>query len=95
MFPLIKPKRFLPSAFLAPATATPLSTTTSMARTPVYFVPHGGPDIMFETEHLAYHQFQALGLEITQKARPKAVVVSAPGRRGNPKSKSTPPKQRI
>ncbi|KAA8893171.1 Extradiol ring-cleavage dioxygenase, class III enzyme, subunit B [Sphaerosporella brunnea] len=46
-----------------------------MSRTPVYFVSHGGPNVMFETEHPAYLQLQKIGREITQKVRPRAVVV--------------------
>ncbi|KAI0425887.1 Extradiol ring-cleavage dioxygenase, class III enzyme, subunit B [Xylaria sp. FL1042] len=45
------------------------------ARTPVYFVSHGGPTIMFDTEHPVYPVLQRLGQEITQKVKPKAIVV--------------------
>ncbi|KAI5776580.1 Extradiol ring-cleavage dioxygenase, class III enzyme, subunit B [Geopyxis carbonaria] len=45
------------------------------ARTPVYFVSHGGPNVMFETEHPVYPKLQAMGREITQVVKPKAVVV--------------------
>jgi 4,5-DOPA dioxygenase extradiol len=44
-------------------------------RTPVYFVSHGGPNVMFETEHPVYPQLQKIGREITQKIKPRAVVV--------------------
>ncbi|KAF8241959.1 extradiol ring-cleavage dioxygenase [Wilcoxina mikolae CBS 423.85] len=50
-------------------------TSNTMQRTPVYFVSHGGLNIMFETEHPAYGQLQKIGLEITQRVKPKAVVV--------------------
>jgi len=44
-------------------------------RTPVYFFSHGGPNIMYDTEHPAYDRLQALGKEITTKVKPKAIVV--------------------
>ncbi|KAI5818748.1 Extradiol ring-cleavage dioxygenase, class III enzyme, subunit B [Pyronema omphalodes] len=49
--------------------------STSATKTPVYFVSHGGPNVMFETEHPAYKALQNIGKEITQKVKPKAVVV--------------------
>ncbi|KAG0127420.1 Extradiol ring-cleavage dioxygenase, class III enzyme, subunit B [Tuber indicum] len=55
--------------------ATASATATAMGRTPVYFVSHGGPNIMYEVEHPAFHQFQKIGKEITTKVKPKAVVV--------------------
>jgi 4,5-DOPA dioxygenase extradiol len=33
------------------------------------------PNVMFETEHPAFGKLQAIGREITQKVKPKAVVV--------------------
>lgn len=56
------------------------------ARTPVYFVSHGGPNVMFETAHPAYAELQKIGREITQTVKPSAVVVfsahwqASPGR---------------
>ena len=44
-------------------------------RTPVYFLSHGGPNIMEETNHKAYAKLQEIGREITQQVKPKAVVV--------------------
>ncbi|KAH0846881.1 4,5-DOPA dioxygenase extradiol-like protein [Fonsecaea pedrosoi] len=44
-------------------------------RTPVYFVSHGGPDTMFNTEHPVYPQLQRIGREITQQVKPSAIVV--------------------
>ncbi|KAK0908109.1 hypothetical protein LTR02_005116 [Friedmanniomyces endolithicus] len=44
-------------------------------RTPVYFLSHGGPTIMEQHDHPAYAKLQAIGAEITQKVKPKAVVV--------------------
>jgi 4,5-DOPA dioxygenase extradiol len=46
-----------------------------MPRTPVYFLSHGGPNIMEDYDHPAYSKLQEIGKEITQKVRPKAVVV--------------------
>lgn len=46
-----------------------------MTRTPVYFISHGGPNIIEDTGHPAYAKLQEIGREITQKVKPKAVVV--------------------
>ncbi|KAI5203014.1 aromatic ring-opening dioxygenase LigB subunit [Aureobasidium subglaciale] len=46
-----------------------------MTRTPVYFLSHGGPNIMEDYDHPAYKKLQEIGREITQKVKPKAVVV--------------------
>ncbi|KAI1427143.1 Extradiol ring-cleavage dioxygenase, class III enzyme, subunit B [Xylaria sp. FL1777] len=65
----------------------PLSTSTTPtrsfynsskkmpARAPVYFMSHGGPNTMFDTEHPVYPVLQKIGQEITQKVKPKAIVV--------------------
>ncbi|RMY50414.1 hypothetical protein D0864_14565 [Hortaea werneckii] len=45
------------------------------ARTPIYFISHGGPNVMEETSHPAYAQLQEIGREITQKVQPKAIIV--------------------
>ncbi|KAI7158866.1 hypothetical protein KC349_g4560 [Hortaea werneckii] len=45
------------------------------ARMPVYFISHGGPNVMEETSHPAYAQLQEIGREITQKVKPKAIIV--------------------
>lgn len=60
------------SSIIPPQTA---NMSTSATKTPVYFVSHGGPNVMFETEHPAYKALQNIGKEITQKVKPKAVVV--------------------
>ncbi|CZT16839.1 related to aromatic ring-opening dioxygenase LigB subunit, putative [Ramularia collo-cygni] len=44
-------------------------------RTPVYFLSHGGPNIMEDTKHPAYAKLQEIGHEITGKVKPKAIVV--------------------
>ncbi|KAM7221054.1 Extradiol ring-cleavage dioxygenase, class III enzyme, subunit B [Rhypophila decipiens] len=46
-----------------------------MTKTPVYFFSHGGPNVQYETKHPVYPILQAIGKEITQKVKPKAVVV--------------------
>ncbi|KAI8959733.1 LigB-domain-containing protein [Daldinia sp. FL1419] len=53
------------------------SPTSSMSTTkpPVYFFGHGGPDIQYRTDHPAYPILQGIGREITEKVKPKAVVV--------------------
>jgi len=42
---------------------------------PVYFISHGGPNVMYDYDHPAYPALQKIGLEITKKIQPKAVVV--------------------
>jgi hypothetical protein len=44
-------------------------------RAPVYFQGIGGPNFMEATKHPAYAKLAAVGLEITTKIKPKAVVV--------------------
>ncbi|PWW78486.1 Extradiol aromatic ring-opening dioxygenase [Tuber magnatum] len=59
----------------AMATSTSTATTAAAGCTPVYFVSHGGPNLMYQVEHPAFHQLQKIGKEITTKVKPKAVVV--------------------
>ncbi|KAI9697447.1 MAG: hypothetical protein M1836_004725 [Candelina mexicana] len=47
----------------------------SSDRTPVYFLSHGGPNIIYDVDHPAYRKLQQIGKEITTKVTPKAVVV--------------------
>ncbi|KAK4550870.1 hypothetical protein LTR36_000450 [Oleoguttula mirabilis] len=68
------PPRGLGRVFPYTKPTTP-SANATMARTPVYFLSHGGPNIMEETQHPAYAKLQEIGREITQKVKPKAVVV--------------------
>ncbi|KAI1140639.1 LigB-domain-containing protein [Hypoxylon sp. FL0543] len=42
---------------------------------PVYFFSHGGPDVQYRTDHPVYPVLQNIGREITEKVKPKAVVV--------------------
>ena len=51
------------------------SNANMAARTPVYFISHGGPNIMFEAQHPAHQHLAKMGKEITQTIKPKAVVV--------------------
>lgn len=54
----------------------PTSTPRAMAvRTPVYFLSHGGPNLMEDYDHPAYAKLQEIGKEITHSVRPRAVVV--------------------
>ncbi|KAG2418939.1 hypothetical protein HFD88_002042 [Aspergillus terreus] len=56
-----------------PKSSSALQTDTM--RTPVYFLSHGGPNIMYDTDHPAYHKLAQIGREITGKVKPRAVVV--------------------
>ena len=69
------------------AITKPISNTprpANMTRTPVFFLSHGGPNIMEDTGHPAYAKLQEIGREITQKVRPKAVVVFSAHWQGEP-----------
>ncbi|OJJ85159.1 DODA-type extradiol aromatic ring-opening family dioxygenase [Aspergillus glaucus CBS 516.65] len=44
-------------------------------RTPVYFLSHGGPNVMYQVDHPAYKKLGQIGREITTKVKPRAVVV--------------------
>ncbi|KAK2747154.1 hypothetical protein FQN57_002411 [Myotisia sp. PD_48] len=55
-----------------------------MARTPVYFLSHGGPNIMYDIYHPAYRKLQEIGNEITTKVKPRAVVVFSAHWQGKP-----------
>jgi hypothetical protein len=56
-----------------------LTTTSSSSnmttKTPIYFLSHGGPNVMYEKDHPVYPQLQKIGKEITEKVKPKAIVV--------------------
>lgn len=84
LYPLSTPllrwaRTFTHRASASPLTSTTLNTslysTSSMPRTPVYFLSHGGPNIIEDFDHPAYAKLQEIGKEITQKVKPKAVVV--------------------
>jgi len=49
--------------------------TANMSRTPVYFLSHGGPTIIEDTQHPAFRKLQEIGREITTQVKPKAVLV--------------------
>ncbi|KAI2604726.1 LigB-domain-containing protein [Hypoxylon fragiforme] len=56
-------------------TSTYTSHAMSATRPPVYFFSHGGPTVQYDTGHPAYPILQRIGREITEKVKPKAVVV--------------------
>ncbi|KAH7336284.1 putative aromatic ring-opening dioxygenase LigB subunit [Rhexocercosporidium sp. MPI-PUGE-AT-0058] len=60
------------------------NASSTERRTPVYFLSHGGPNIMYEKDHPVYPQLQKIGLEITQNVKPKAVVVFSAHWQGGP-----------
>ncbi|KAI1366646.1 Extradiol ring-cleavage dioxygenase, class III enzyme, subunit B [Xylaria arbuscula] len=69
-------RSIFPSLASTPTTRSLSNLSTKMAtRTPVYFMSHGGPSTMFDTEHPVYPVLQNMGQEITQKVKPKAIVV--------------------
>ncbi|KAI9844076.1 MAG: hypothetical protein M1837_005789 [Sclerophora amabilis] len=47
----------------------------TVTKTPIYFLSHGGPNIMYETDHPAYKKLREIGQQITTTVKPKAVVV--------------------
>ncbi|KAG8406744.1 hypothetical protein J3458_021075 [Metarhizium acridum] len=61
--------------FLQPSCSNTSSSAAPMAKPPVYFFSHGGPTVQYDTKHAAYPVLQQIGREITQKVKPKAVVV--------------------
>ncbi|KAI0509613.1 Extradiol ring-cleavage dioxygenase, class III enzyme, subunit B [Xylaria bambusicola] len=69
-------RSFIPS-LASTSIARPISSlsTKMPSRTPVYFMSHGGPSTMFDTEHPVYPVLQKMGQEITQKVKPKAIVI--------------------
>ncbi|KAK5636889.1 hypothetical protein RRF57_012601 [Xylaria bambusicola] len=69
-------RSFIPS-LASTSTTRPLGnlSTKMSSRTPVYFMSHGGPSTMFDTEHPVYPVLQNMGQEITQKVKPKAIVI--------------------
>ncbi|KAH6630187.1 Extradiol ring-cleavage dioxygenase, class III enzyme, subunit B [Chaetomium sp. MPI-SDFR-AT-0129] len=60
------------NTYLSFKNAQPIHT---MAKAPVYFFSHGGPNVQYDTKHPAYSVLQSIGKEITRKVKPKAVVV--------------------
>ncbi|KAK5944924.1 hypothetical protein PMZ80_002126 [Knufia obscura] len=66
---------FKPSAASALTSPASRKQYTTMPRTPVYFVSHGGPNTMFESDHKVFPKLQEIGREITEKVKPSAIVV--------------------
>ncbi|KUM58961.1 hypothetical protein ACN42_g8194 [Penicillium freii] len=64
---------------LSASPSAPAATATLKGRpgmkTPIYFLSHGGPNIMYDLDHPAYRKLGEIGREITTKVKPKAVVV--------------------
>ncbi|KAJ5298282.1 uncharacterized protein N7443_006402 [Penicillium atrosanguineum] len=52
-----------------------LESSSASMKTPVYFLSHGGPNVMYDVEHPAYRKLGEIGREITTKVKPRAVVV--------------------
>lgn len=71
----LAPNNFLRA--LAPLIRYPrnMATEAKSTRTPVYFVSHGGPNTMYDKDHPVFPKLQEIGKEITQKVKPKAIVV--------------------
>ncbi|KAI1815409.1 Extradiol ring-cleavage dioxygenase, class III enzyme, subunit B [Poronia punctata] len=63
------------SAITTPRSLNLYTSKAMSTKAPVYFVSHGGPNTMFDTKHPVYPVLQKLGQEITQKVKPKAIVV--------------------
>ncbi|KAI0883803.1 LigB-domain-containing protein [Annulohypoxylon maeteangense] len=63
------------SSFTQHRLSTNSSPKMANNKIPVYFFSHGGPTVQYETEHPAYPILQNIGKEITEKVKPKAVVV--------------------
>lgn len=60
------------------------NSTTTLGRMPVYFLSIGGPNTVENFKHPAYRKLQEVGLEITQKVKPKAIVVFSAHWQPNP-----------
>jgi hypothetical protein len=70
--------RSICQATTTPSNQSTMSTSThpkTPSRTPVYFFSIGGPNFMEATTHPAYAKLASVGLEITTKVKPKAVLV--------------------
>ncbi|KAJ0424374.1 putative aromatic ring-opening dioxygenase LigB subunit [Aspergillus carlsbadensis] len=58
-----------------PIPTSPVVSGDKKMKTPVYFLSHGGPNIMYDVDHPAYKELGKIGREITTKVKPRAVVV--------------------
>ncbi|KAJ5946099.1 hypothetical protein N7454_002938 [Penicillium verhagenii] len=63
------------SAAVKAKTASQDDLASFKMKTPVYFLSHGGPNVMYEVDHPAYRKLGQIGREITTKVKPRAVVV--------------------
>ncbi len=71
----LAPYKFLRAATRFTRYTNTMATEAKPARTPVYFVSHGGPPTMYDKDHPVFPKLQEIGKEITQKVKPKAIVV--------------------
>lgn len=72
------------SAIASQAILSNSASLNMTAKTPIYFLSHGGPNIMYDKEHPVFSQLQKIGKEITEKVKPKAVVVFSAHWQGEP-----------
>ncbi|KAJ5640731.1 Extradiol ring-cleavage dioxygenase class III enzyme subunit B [Penicillium herquei] len=63
------------AAVLKGKTSSIENSSSFKMKTPIYFLSHGGPNIMYNEEHPAYRKLGQIGREITTKVKPRAVVV--------------------
>ncbi|CAG8932864.1 unnamed protein product [Penicillium salamii] len=62
-------------AAISPSIVDTAPGSTMASKTPIYFLSHGGPNVMYEVDHPAYRKLGQIGREITTKVKPRAVVV--------------------
>lgn len=62
------------AALLIPNLAFKFTTRSIMTKAPIWFVSHGGPPTMYDTEHAAYKHWKAIGKDVKASA-PKAIIV--------------------
>lgn len=65
-----------------------------MPKTPVYFISHGGPNIMEQTSHPAFAKLRQIGSEITSLS-PRAILVLSAHWQGPPASNSAATRDEI
>jgi 4,5-DOPA dioxygenase extradiol len=71
----VAPLRLFRTSLSSAGNTRTMATQAKIRRTPVYFVSHGGPNTMFEKAHPVFPKLQAMGKEIAEKVKPKAIVV--------------------
>ena len=70
---LLVPSIYLMDKFVRYLQSSPPPTMTT--KTPVYYLAHGGPNVMYATDHPAYPVLQQIGKDISTKVKPNAIVV--------------------